>query len=115
DQIYIQQDAYPWQVPGGVYPLQLSRWPLNNYSVVAFTGNTHGTTAVDGITSTAGIVAGMPVFASDGSLPAGTLIQSVSTNSVTLTNAATSSETALSFTTGVQVMQTLSSGVTQFL
>ncbi len=28
DLIYIQQDPYPYQVPGGVYPLQLSRWPL---------------------------------------------------------------------------------------
>jgi hypothetical protein len=26
--IYIDQDPYPYQVPGGVQPLQLSRWPL---------------------------------------------------------------------------------------
>jgi len=115
DLCYIQQDPYPWQVPGGVYPLQLSRWPLNNYSVVSFTGNTHGSTAVDGIANTTGLVANMPVFASDGSLPAGTLIQSVSANSIVLTEAATSSETGLAFTTGVQVVQTLGTGTTQTL
>lgn len=28
DQIYPERDAYPYQVPGGVAPLQLSRWPI---------------------------------------------------------------------------------------
>jgi hypothetical protein len=28
DRIYIDQDAYPYQVPGGVSPLQLSRFPV---------------------------------------------------------------------------------------
>lgn len=115
DLIYIQQDAYPWQVPGGVYPLQLSRWPLNNYAVIAFTGATHASTTVDGIASTAGLVAGTPVFAADGSVPAGALIQTVNANSIVLTKAATSSETGLAFTTGVQVVQTLSVDTTQTL
>lgn len=116
DQIFIQQDAYPYQVPGGVYALQLARWPLVNTAVVPFSGNTHGTTTVDGIASTAGLTAGMLVFAADGSLPAGTqILGTPGANSLTLTNAATSSETALSFTTGVQVIQTLSVGDTQTL
>jgi hypothetical protein len=116
DQIFIEQDPYPYQVPGGVYPLQLSRWPLVNTKVVSFTGNTHGSTLVDGIASTAGLTAGLLVFAADGSLPSGTEIEAVvDANSITLTNAATSSETGLAFTTGVQVVQTLSVGDTQTL
>jgi hypothetical protein len=115
DQIFIQQDPYPYQVPGGVYPLQLSRWPLVGTTVTPFTGNTHGTTTVDGITSTSGLVAGQLVFAADGTLPAGTTIATIATNSITLSAAATSSETGLAFTTGVQVIQTLSVGDTQTL
>lgn len=116
DQIFIQQDPYPWQVPGGVYPLQLSRWPLVNSSVVAFTGNTHGTNVIDGIASTAGLTIGMLVFAADGSIPQGTTIQTTpAANSITLTQAATSSEASLSLNTGVQVVQTLTIGQTQTL
>lgn len=116
DQIFIQQDPYPWQVPGGVYPLQLSRWPMVNSNVVAFTGTTHGTNVIDGIASTAGLTIGMLVFAADGSIPPGTTIQTTpAANSITLTKAATSSETALSLNTGVQVVQTLTVGQTQTL
>jgi hypothetical protein len=115
DQIFIQQDAYPYQVPGGVFPLQLSRWPLVETTVVSFVGNTHGTTTVDGIVSTSGLVAGLLVFAADGSVPAGTTIAAVAAHSITLSNAATSSETGLQFSTGVQVIQTLSVGDTQAL
>lgn len=116
DQIFIQQDPYPWQVPGGIYPLQLSRWPLVHSNVVAFTGNTHGTTLVDGIPSTVGMRIGMPVFAADGSIPAGAFIQGTPTvNSITLTQAATSSENAVSMNTGVQVVQTLGVGDPQTL
>jgi hypothetical protein len=28
DQFWPQRDPYPWQLPGGVMPLQLSRWPI---------------------------------------------------------------------------------------
>lgn len=115
DQVYIQQDAYPFQVPGGFDPLQLSRWPLANATVVNFTGSTHGTTTVDGIASVSGLVAGMLVFASDGSIPAGTKIAAVGTNSITLTKAATTSVAGLSLSTGVQVIQTLSVGTLQTL
>lgn len=108
DLAYIQQDPYPWQVPGGIYPLQLARWPLTNTTVVAFSGNTHGTTTIDGIASTAGLAPGLLVFAADGTVPLGAEIQSVGANSIVLTKAATSSETGLSFSTGVQVVQTLS-------
>ena len=115
DQFFIQQDPFPWQVPGGVYPLQLSRWPLVNAIPVGFTGNTHGSITVDGIASTTGITAGSLVFAADGSIPAGTTVATVAANSITLSNAATSSETGLSMNTGLQVIQTLSVGDTQTL
>lgn len=115
DLLYIQQDPYPFQVPGGVYPLQLSRWPLVQTNVVSFTGNTHGTTLVDGIASTAGLSAGQLVFAADGSVPAGTTITPAGPNSITLSQAATSSVTGLAFTTGLQVVQTLSAGNTKTL
>jgi hypothetical protein len=116
DQIYIQQDPYPYQVPGGVFPLQLSRWPLIDSRPISFTGNTHGSVLVDGIASTAGLEQGDLVFAADGSIPAGAEIANVvGSNSINLTKAASSSATGLSMNTGLQVIQTLSVGVTQTL
>ena len=115
DQIFIQQDAYPFQVPGGVYPLQLSRWPLVQTGAVGFTGNTHSSLVVDGIANTIGISVGALVFAADGSIPAGTTVATVGPKSITLSQAATSAKTALSLTTGVQAVQTLSVGDTQTL
>lgn len=115
DQIFIYQDAYPFQTPGGVDPLQLSRFPLVNSGVITFTGNTYGTTLIDTIPSTAGMVVGMPVFAIDGSIPAGALIQTVNPNSVVLTLAATTSVVGQSLNTGLQVIQTLAVGETQTL
>ena len=107
DLCYIEQDPYPYQVPGGFNPLQLSRWPLVNTNVVSFSGNTHSNETVDGIASTSGLSQGSLVFAADGSLPAGTTISAIAANSVTLSNPAASTETGLSFTTGLQVVQTL--------
>jgi hypothetical protein len=34
DQIWLQSDAYPYQVPGQVAPLQLSRWPVSGVTSV---------------------------------------------------------------------------------
>lgn len=115
DQIFIQQDAYPFQTPGGVYPLQLTRWPLVNFNVVNFTGNTHGSTVVDGIASTAGITVGMLVFATDGSIPPGTKITHVYPKSLALSRNASTSVTGLSMNTGVQVIQTQGVGQTKTL
>jgi hypothetical protein len=116
DQIYIQQDPFPWQVPGGIFPLQLSRWPLELSTPVSFTGNTHGSILVDGIASTAGLTVDDIVFASDGSIPAGTTIaQILGPNSINLSAAASSSETGLSMNTGLQVVQLLAVGEPQTL
>lgn len=114
DQCYIQQDAYPWQNPAGVYPLQLTRWPLVNATPVTFIGTTNGTTLVQGIASTAGIVEGELIFAADGCIPPGTTVVTVTSNSIVLSAAASSSE-SVSITTGIQVIQTLAAGYTQTL
>lgn len=115
DQIFLQQDPYPYQVPGGVDPLQLSRWPLVN-TVVPFTGNTYERSpTVALIPSTAGLIVGMLVFANDGSLPAGTVIKAVATDSITLSNPAPANKTALGFTTGLQVTQMRTLGDVQTL
>lgn len=115
DQVQIQQDPYPYQVPGGVDPLQLSRWPFVNATPVSFTGNTHKSIVVDGIASTAGVVAGMLIFAADGSIPVGTVVQQVVGSSLVLSQSATSSANGVSFTVGLQVVQTLAAGSTQQL
>lgn len=44
DEFWLQREPYPWMLPGGVMPLQLSRWPI-----VAVTSITEdGTALVDG-------------------------------------------------------------------
>jgi hypothetical protein len=107
DTIYLQQDPYPWQTPGGVDALQLSRWPLNTVDVANFTGNTNASTVLTGLSSIQGIEAGTLVFASDGSIPHGAQVESFNSATVKLTLAATSRAPGLSFNTGLQVVQLL--------
>lgn len=116
DVLYIQREPFPWQNPAGIIPLQLSRFPLVNSTPVAFTGTTNGTTSVTGLSTTAGLVVGMLVFAPDGSIPDGTAIQSINTGagSLVLTQAASSSST-LALTSGIRVVQQLGNGLTQTL
>src|SRR5579884_429359 len=64
-------------------PLMLSKWPLAS-SAVTFTGNTHSNLLVDGIASTAGLRAGMPIFGAG--IPAGTVIASVAPTSIMLSS-----------------------------
>ena len=115
DAIYIQQDAYPWQTPGGIYPLQLSRWPIVNPTPISFTGNTHGSTLIDGVASTEGLEPGMLLFAVDGSFPPATTIDTVDANSIVTSEPATSSVVGQSLNTGLQVIQTLGGGEFQTL
>lgn len=119
DLAYIDQDPYPYQTPGGVRPLQLSRFPLAYSAVVPFTGNTHGTVTVDGIptASAALLKPGMPLFG--GGLPAGAAIATVNATGGSITvspsTVTPAAATGVSFTTGIQVIQTLAAGVTQTL
>lgn len=115
DLIYIQQDPYPYQVPGGVFPLQLSRWPLVKASPVTVTGNTNGSIVITGIASTTGIIAGQLIFASDGSLPQGTTVQTVNLSSLVLSSPSSSKTQGVSFTTSIEVVQELAVGETQTL
>lgn len=62
------------------------------------TGDTHTTTTVDDIASTAGLFVGMPVSGSG--IPAGTLIASVAANSITLSAAATTTVNDVTLTFG---------------
>ncbi len=115
DQFFIDQYAYPWQIPGGVGELALSRWPLPATGVATFTGNGKSSRLVTNASSTQGLTVGMPIFASDGSIPPGTTITAVSPSSVQLSNPTTSTASGLTFTAGLQVVQTLSATTTQTL
>ncbi len=83
DELYPPRDDYPFQIPGGVGLLQLSRFPLIAPPVVATAGADTPTGATIPIANTAGIVAGMP--AANASIALGTVVQSLVANtSVTL-------------------------------
>lgn len=82
DLLYIQQDPYPFQTPGGVAPLQLSRWPLANVFTVA-TAAAVASGAVLPFGSTPQLVADDPV--SGLNIPPGATVQSFGGGNVTLT------------------------------
>ena len=65
-------------------------------STISFTGNTHGNTTVDGITSTAGLFIGEVI--SGPGIPLNDTIATVGTGNITLTTDATSTVTGRSFT-----------------
>lgn len=86
DLIFPDRDAYPWMVPGGVAPLQLSRWPLISPPFALSTSTETVSGRVLPFTSTAGVAVGQPV-AGDG-IPAGVVVSSLVTDtSVTLSAA----------------------------
>lgn len=126
DVLYIQQDPYPFQVPGGVFALQLSRWPLVDSTPVNLTGTiSSGSPSVGSLTATAGIEDGALIFApvAVSGLPVtqniapGTTVTSVSVSggSLTLSAPALASATGQPLNTGLSVVQTLASGVGQVL
>ncbi len=62
DDLYPQRDPYPYQLPGGVAPLQLSRWPViedGETSVVLVAPVASGN--VIPVASTSGLFVNMPV------------------------------------------------------
>lgn len=80
--------------PGGFAP----SW-LSGVSTLSPTGNTHTTTTIDSMSSTAGIVVGMGITSSTGDIPAGTTVASiVSSTSITISNAATGTHSSQTFT-----------------
>jgi len=68
---------------------------LTNNSVLTTTGNTHTTTTIDGMTTTAGVLVGM--YVSGTGIPTGTTVTSIVANtSVVLSQAATTTASAVS-------------------
>jgi hypothetical protein len=61
DRIFPQRDAYPYQVPGGVPAMQLSRWPIVAKSVTLPTAADTPSGPVLPFASTAGVAVGQPV------------------------------------------------------
>lgn len=93
-------------------PIQLTRWPVvQSVPAGSFTGNTHDSTLVDGIASTALLYQGLPVTGTG--VAAGTTIAAVNdATSVTLSAATTGGpQTGVTFSTGIGVLQTIVPGV----
>lgn len=113
DLCYIEQDAYPYQVPGGVFPLQLSRWPIRPEDpVLSFAGTTNSSATVSGVDPAiaAKLLVGTPI--SGPGIPAGATIAAVNATAgtVTLSAAATTSVTGAILQTGMVVIQDTTPG-----
>lgn len=112
DLVYIEQDAYPWQLPGGIFPLQLSRWPLlPSETVFEFLGDTSiGSAVVQNVTQIDTVLKGTPV--SGAGIPAGAKIDSIdrAAGSITLDQAATAGATQETLSAGFVVVQNVQPG-----
>jgi hypothetical protein len=94
DIIYPARDAYPFQVPGGLPRLQLSRWPVATARVAISIASAvaEGATVLPVVSQT-GLVAGMPVGGIEAAdvLPSGTIVQAVNDDgTIALSHAITS-------------------------
>lgn len=119
DLFYPDRDAYPYQVPGGVQPLQLSHWPIAGLiyaknATAAASGDTVLTLA-----DASKIAAGQPVGAAYSSPPSvppaagpeviqpGTTVEGVDGNNITLTLPLTGAlPSGIPITFGMSVVQT---------
>lgn len=115
DLIYLDQDPYPYQVPGGVAPLQLSRWPVVNVSTLPLSAASATGDTVLHFASTAGAAADYP--ASGAGIDTAASVASVVTDtSVTLSEPITTDLAAGSLVTfGLAVAQTIAAGDLQGL
>lgn len=120
DLVYIEQDAYPYQVPGGIFPLQLTRWPLTDDAVMELTGNTTlGSAVIANLVlqsaDTGFLVVGTPV--SGAGIPVGARIVNLDApgNTMTLDSAATASASAVALSTGLVVIQNTTPGSPKLL
>jgi hypothetical protein len=85
DLIFPDRDAYPYQIPGGVGELQLSRWPLTVGWTTIPLPSTVASGNVIPLASTQGISVGQPVAGKY--IPWGTWVTAISPDvSVTLSN-----------------------------
>ena len=89
DIIYPARDAYPFQVPGGIPRLQLSRWPVATARVcISLTAAVAAGATILPLVSQTGLAGGMPVggVGTADVLAGATLIQTVNTDgTITLT------------------------------
>ena len=86
--IFPPRDAYPYQIPGGAKPLQLTRWPLIGPPFTLQAGSTTISGTVLTMASTAGVAKNQPV--THRNVPTGALVADfVADTSVTLSKALT--------------------------
>jgi|SRR5579871_1903049 len=113
DLAYIEQDAYPYQLPGGIFPLQLARWPLlPTNTVMTVKGDTQiNSTLIQNVTSVESLLKGTPVSGSG--IPAGAQIHDIDTDAdtITLDQAATATNTQTDIATGMVVVENTQPGV----
>lgn len=80
--IYLDQDPYPYQTPGGVNPLQLARWPLANLTPLIASATVGSGTVLTFASVPASVQAGQPV--SHANAAPGTTVVSVASPNVTI-------------------------------
>lgn len=115
DEFRPQHGVWGEGVRAALNPLTLARWPLACSSVVSFTGNTHSTATVDGLSSTAGLFPGQLVFGAV--IPLGVSILSVNptTASIQLSQPAIATATGVALNTGLQVIETVAGVATTLI
>ncbi len=107
------RDAYPSQVPGGVSPLQVSRYPVEAATTTIVTAASTASGAVLPFAATTGISVAQPAAGTN--IPIGAVVSAVSTTNVTLNVAITGTVpagTSVSFGTVVVVANTSGSATT---
>lgn len=106
DVSYYPPDACPALVPGGIFALQLSRWPIvPDEAVIELTGDTHGTTTIDALSDTDGLMVGTPISGPGISTGATIAAIDVAAASLTLSIAATASAAGVHLATGLVAIQ----------
>jgi len=111
DLLHIQQDPYPYQTPGGVAPLQLSRFPVVNMTTVLTSADTPSGQVLP-FAATTGAAASQPI--SGLNIPPGATITAVTPTTVTISAPIGGDiPPATPITFGLGVAQTIALGTTQ--
>lgn len=111
DEFRPQRGVWGEGVRAAVNPLKLSRWPVTA-KTESFTGNTHSSQTVDGLSSTIGIYAGQLIFGPGIVIGTTVLSVNVAASSLQLSIAATAAATGVALNTGIQVIETKATNVT---
>jgi hypothetical protein len=106
DEFRPQRGVWGEGVGGAHNPLKLAHYPLAA-NVVSFTGNTHSSALVDGLSTTTGLVVGLLI--SGPGIVAGTTIASVNAgaSSLQLSTPATATTAAVNLSTGISIVETI--------